>query len=157
MINWREEWQKHQFVIPKSFYGKWWKQGIQSASGYRVLQCTTKYWVYWTFSKNAKKSFVTPLGLVRQYNSSKPYCSPSIIIQGNFHLSKHPRERFDRFFLLYKKIYHSFINYMVRATKITILLSCWQAHPEKLSGFLKMLIFQWETKTFLSCKPILNG
>ena len=45
-----------------------------------------------------KQSFLTPLGLVRQYNSPKPYCSPSIIIQGNFHLSKHPRERFDRFF-----------------------------------------------------------
>ena len=44
MIHWREEWQKHQFVIPKSFYGKGWKQGIQSASGYRVLQCTSKYW-----------------------------------------------------------------------------------------------------------------
>ena len=44
MIHWREEWQKHQFVIPKSFYGKGWKQGIQSASGYRVLQCTAKYW-----------------------------------------------------------------------------------------------------------------
>ena len=28
----------------------------------------------------------------------KPYCSPSIIIQGNFHLSKHPNEWFDRFF-----------------------------------------------------------
>jgi len=50
------------------------------------------------FKKNAKKSFLTPLGLVRQYDSPNPYCSPSIIIQGNFHLSKHPRERFDRFF-----------------------------------------------------------
>jgi len=39
-----------------------------------------------------KKSFLTPLGLVRQYNSPKPYCSPSIIIQGNFHISKHPNE-----------------------------------------------------------------
>ena len=35
-----------------------------------------------------KKSFLTPLGLVRQYNSPKPYCSPSIIIQGTFHLSR---------------------------------------------------------------------
>ena len=43
-------------------------------------------------------SFLTPLGLVRQYNSPKPYCSPSIIIQGIFHLSKHLNERFDRFF-----------------------------------------------------------
>ena len=43
------------------------------------------------FQTNAKKSFLTPLGLVRQYDSP-------IIIQGNFHLSKHPRERFDRFF-----------------------------------------------------------
>ena len=43
-----------------------------------------------------KKSFLTPLGFVRQYNSPKPYSSPSIIIQGNFHLSIHPRERFDR-------------------------------------------------------------
>jgi len=51
------------------------------------------------FQKNAKRSFLTPLGIVRQYNSPKPYCSPSIIIQGNFHLSKHPREKFDRFFL----------------------------------------------------------
>ena len=41
--------------------------------------------------KNAKKK-----GLVRQYDT--PYCSPSIIIQGNFHPSKHPRERFYRFF-----------------------------------------------------------
>ena len=49
-----------------------------------------------------QKSFLTPLGFVRQYNSSKPYCSPSVIIQGNFHLSKHPNERFDRFFV--KKI-----------------------------------------------------
>ena len=48
------------------------------------------------FQKNAKKSFLTPLGLVRQYDSPNPYCSPSIIIQGNFHHSKHPR--FDRFF-----------------------------------------------------------
>jgi len=45
-----------------------------------------------------KKTFLTPIGLVRQYNSPKLYCSPSIIIQGNFHLSKHPNERFDRFF-----------------------------------------------------------
>ena len=45
-----------------------------------------------------KKLFLTPLGLVRQYDSPKPYCSPSITIQGIFHLSKHPRERFDRFF-----------------------------------------------------------
>jgi len=45
-----------------------------------------------------KKSFLTPLGLVRQYNSPKPYFSPSIIIKGNFHLSKHLRERFYRFF-----------------------------------------------------------
>ena len=45
------------------------------------------------FQKNEeKKSFLTPQGLVRQYNSPKPYCSPSIIIQGNFHLSKHPNE-----------------------------------------------------------------
>ena len=26
------------------------------------------------------------MGLLRQYNSPKPNCSPSIIIQGNFHL-----------------------------------------------------------------------
>ena len=44
-----------------------------------------------------KKSFLTPLGLVRQYNSPKPYCSPSSIIHGNFYLSKHPRERLYRF------------------------------------------------------------
>ena len=50
------------------------------------------------FKKMQKKSFLTPLGLVRQYNLPKPYYSPSIIIQGNFHLSKHPNERFDRFF-----------------------------------------------------------
>ena len=50
------------------------------------------------FKNMEKKSFLTPLGLVPQYNSPKPYCSPSIIIQGNFHLSKHPRERLDRFF-----------------------------------------------------------
>ena len=50
------------------------------------------------FQKHAKKIISTPLGLVRQYNPPKPYCSPSIIMQGNFHLSKHPRERFDRFF-----------------------------------------------------------
>ena len=50
------------------------------------------------FQKNAKISFLTPLGLVRQYDSPNPYCSPSTIIQGNFHFSKHPRERFDRFF-----------------------------------------------------------
>ena len=40
---------------------------------------------------------MTPLGFVQLYNSPKPYCSPSIIIQGNFHLSKYPRERFDTF------------------------------------------------------------
>jgi len=45
-----------------------------------------------------QKKILTPLGFVRQYNSPKPYCSPSIIIQGNIHLSKYPRERFDRFF-----------------------------------------------------------
>jgi len=45
-----------------------------------------------------QKIFLIPLGLVRQHNSPKPYCSPSIIIQGNFHLSKHPRERFYRFY-----------------------------------------------------------
>ena len=50
------------------------------------------------YQKNAKKIFLIPLGLVRQHNSPKPYCSPSIIIQGNFHLSKHPRERFYRFY-----------------------------------------------------------
>ena len=50
------------------------------------------------FKKMQKKNISDTLGLVRQYNSPKPYCSPSIIIQGNFHLSKHPRERFDRFF-----------------------------------------------------------
>ena len=55
--------------------------------------------VYGTFSKKCKKSLLRPLDLVRQYNSPNPYCSPSIIIQGNFHLSKHPRERFDRFFI----------------------------------------------------------
>ena len=37
------------------------------------------------FKKMQKKSFLTPLGLVHQYNSPKPYCIPSIIIQGNFH------------------------------------------------------------------------
>ena len=42
------------------------------------------------FQKNAKKIFLTPLSIVRQYNSPKPYCSPLIIKQGNFHLSKHP-------------------------------------------------------------------
>jgi len=52
-----------------------------------------------------KKSFLTPLGLVRQYDSPNPYCSPSIIIQGNFHLSKHPREWFDRFFKQFR--YHN--------------------------------------------------
>ena len=50
-----------------------------------------------------KKSFLTPLGFVRQYNSPKPYCSRSIIIQGNFHLSKHPNEWFDRFFTRTKR------------------------------------------------------
>jgi len=45
-----------------------------------------------------KKSFLTPLGLVRQYNSPKPYCSPSSIIQGNCHLAEHARERFYAFF-----------------------------------------------------------
>ena len=60
--------------------------------------------VLWdVLKKNAKKIFLTPLDLVRKYNSPKPYCSPSIIIQENFHLSKHPRERFDRFFELNKK------------------------------------------------------
>ena len=49
-----------------------------------------------------KKSFLTPLGFVRQYNSPKPYCSPSVIIQGNFHLYKHPNERFDRFFTTFR-------------------------------------------------------
>ena len=44
------------------------------------------------FQKNEKKSNLTALGLVRQYNLPKPHCSPSIIIQGNFHLSKHPNE-----------------------------------------------------------------
>ena len=69
--------------------------------GYCGVQWGTVGWcrVYWTFSKKMqKKSFLTPLGLVRQYNSPKPNCSPSIIIQGNFHLSKQPNERFDRFF-----------------------------------------------------------
>ena len=56
------------------------------------------------FQKMQKKSFLTPLGLVRQYDSPNPYCSPSIIIQGNFHLSKHPRDRFDRFFCAPLKI-----------------------------------------------------
>ena len=51
-----------------------------------------------------KISFLTPQGLVRQYNSPKPYCSTSIIIQGNFHLSKHPRERFDGFFYEYWEV-----------------------------------------------------
>jgi len=41
------------------------------------------------FQKKCKKIFLTPLGLVRQYNTPKPYYSPSSIIQGNFHLSKH--------------------------------------------------------------------
>jgi len=50
------------------------------------------------FQNMQKKSFLTPLGLLRQFNSPKPYCSPSSIIQGNCHLSKYPRERFDRFF-----------------------------------------------------------
>ena len=36
------------------------------------------------FQKNAKISFLTSLGLVRQYDSPNPYCSPSTIIQGNF-------------------------------------------------------------------------
>ena len=49
-----------------------------------------------------KKSFPKLLGLVLLYNSPKLYCSPSIIIQENFHLSKHPNERFDRFFFLIK-------------------------------------------------------
>ena len=44
------------------------------------------------FKNMQKISLLTPLGLVRQYNSPKPYCSPSIIIQENFHLSKHPNE-----------------------------------------------------------------
>ena len=56
------------------------------------------------FKKMQKKSFLTPLGLVRQYDSPKPYCSPSIIIQGNFHLSKHPNEKFDRFFVSFVEI-----------------------------------------------------
>ena len=44
---------------------------------------------------------MTPLGFARLYNSPKPYCSPSIIIQGNFHLFKYPRERFDTFFAIF--------------------------------------------------------
>ena len=61
-----------------------------------------------------KKLFLTPLALVRQYNSPKPYCSPSIIIQGNFNLSKHPNERFDRFFsMLCHKFFASFCYYSV--------------------------------------------
>ena len=50
-----------------------------------------------------QKKNLTPPGLVRQYDSPNPYCSPSITIQGNFHLSKHPRERFDRFFRIKKR------------------------------------------------------
>ena len=56
------------------------------------------------FQKHTKKIFLTPLDLVRKYNSPNPYC-PSIIIQGNFHPSKHPRERFYRFFELNTKYY----------------------------------------------------
>ena len=52
-----------------------------------------------------KKSFLTPLGLVRLYNSPKPYCSPSTIMQGNFHLSNFLRERFDAFFGLNRQIF----------------------------------------------------
>ena len=44
---------------------------------------------------------MTPLGFARLYNSPKPYCSPLIIIQGNFHLFKYPRERFDTFFAIF--------------------------------------------------------
>ena len=57
------------------------------------------------FKNMQKKSFLTPLGFVRQYNSPKPYYSPSIIIQGNFHLSKHPNEWFDRFFTIEKLLW----------------------------------------------------
>ena len=46
-----------------------------------------------------KKLILTPLGLVREYNLPKPYYSTSSIIQGNFQLSKRPRERFYRFFV----------------------------------------------------------
>ena len=59
-----------------------------------------------------KKSFLTPLGFVRQNNSPKPYyCSPSIIIKGNFHLSKHLRERFYRFF---QTINNDMMKYIVK-------------------------------------------
>ena len=75
-----------------------------------------------------KKSFLTPLGLVRQYNSPKPYCSPSIIIQGNFHLSKHLNERFDRFFHFslfpyqMKKIARH--GWVAKTAVVTFLFSC---------------------------------
>ena len=66
-----------------------------------------------TFSNKCKKIFLTHLGLVRQYNSPKPHCSPSIIIQGNLHLSKHPRERFYRFFKFLRFPQKGFLGFLV--------------------------------------------
>ena len=39
-------------------------------------------------------------GIFTEPSNPRAYCSPSIIIQGNFHLSKHPNEWFDRFFIV---------------------------------------------------------
>ena len=47
MIHWREEWQKHQFVIPKSFMesdGNRVYRVLQGTGYYNVLQSTGLYW-----------------------------------------------------------------------------------------------------------------
>ena len=51
---------------------------------------------------------------IRLYNLSKFFCCPSIIIRGNFHLLKYPRERFDTFFKnLIPGKYHCILNNML--------------------------------------------
>ena len=47
----------------------------------RYLQSSrTKNFIKIKLSKKCKKIISDPLGLVRQYNSPNPYCSPSIIM-----------------------------------------------------------------------------
>ena len=51
-----------------------------------------------------KKWILSLLGSVvitRQYNSPNSNCSPSIIIQGNVHLPKYHRERFEEKLILF--------------------------------------------------------
>ena len=60
----------------------------------------------------------TPRLSTRQHNSPKPHCSPLIIIQGNFHLSKHFMERFYTFFSSLSTI--SFVEKMMPISNFLI-------------------------------------